>query len=512
MSMSRPLRVLLLEDNQDDARLIRRELCRAGFDPSGECVETEPDFRAQLELSPDVVLADFHLPQFDALRALRIVQERGVDVPVIVVTGALGDEAAVQCLKEGAADYLLKDRLARLGQAVTHALDQTVARADQRRAELALRESEVRKTAILEAAVDGIVTVDEQGFVESVNPAAERLFGYGAGEIVGQNVKMLMPSPFRDEHDRAQDTHLTTGSKKIIGIGREVLGRKNDGTTFPMELTVSEVQLGDRRIFTGIARDISERKKAELELTRRTDELARSNIELEQFAYIASHDLQEPLRTIGSFTQLLARRYSGQLNASADEFIAFIVDGVTRMQALINDLLAYSLVGSRGTFFQSTNSEAVIERALANLKQLIDEAGAAVSREPLPAVWADDTQLGQLFQNLIANAIKYRGAAPPRIHIAARRQSAEWVFCIRDNGIGFDPQHAERIFVIFQRLHTKDKYDGTGIGLAICKKIVEGHAGRIWAESEPGRGSRFYFTIPAKEDLSDECADNPRAS
>jgi len=498
--MPQPLRVLLLEDCQDDAQLIIHELRRAGFEPIGERVQTESDFRAHLDPAPDLILADYRLPQFDALRALQLLHELGTDVPVIVVTGALGDEAAVDCLKQGAADYLLKDRLARLGQSVTHVLDQNRRRNDQRCAEEALCESNARKTAILETAVDGIITIDERGIIESINPAAERLFGYAADEIIGQNVQRLMSAQCKEEQERYLRRFLSSGHRPMIGIGREVVGLKKDGTTFPMELAVSEVRFGDRRMFTGIGRDISERKQAELELVRRARELARSNAELEQFAYVASHDLQEPLRMMGSFSQLLARRYGGQLDATAHEFISFIVDGANRMQTLINDLLAYSRVGTRGATFQPNDCEALLERALANLKQSIDDTGAVVIHDPLPTLWVDATQIVQLFQNLIGNAIKYRGDAPPRIHLAVARQGEGWVFSVRDNGIGFDPKHAERIFTMFQRLHTRDEYPGTGIGLTICKKIVERHGGRIWAESEPGGGSRFFFTIPARAD------------
>jgi PAS domain S-box-containing protein len=496
--MSQPLRVLLLEDYQDDAQLVLFELRKAGFEPVGDRVETEADFLAHLDPPPDVILADYRLPQFDALRALRLVRERGLDVPVIVVTGVLGDEAAVQCLKEGAFDFMLKDRMARLGQAVAHALDQKRARDDERRTAAALHESEARKTAILETAVDGIIVIDDRGIVESLNPAAERLFGYLASEVIGENISKLIPAHFPEVHDPGPDSDLTIATKKTIGTGREVFGRRKDGATVPIEVTVSEVKLGDRRLFTGIVRDITERKHAEHRLAQRTQELARSNVELEQFAYVASHDLQEPLRMIGSFTQLLARRYGGQLDATADEFISYIVDGVTRMQALINDLLAYSRVGTRGATFRPVGCEAIIERALANLKPAIDENGAVITHDSLPTLWADLSQMVQLFQNLIGNAIKYRGAAPPRIHVAAEQQGNDWVFSIRDNGIGFDPKHAKRIFIIFQRLHTPDRYPGTGMGLAICNKIVERHAGRIWAESEPGRGSRFFFTIPGR--------------
>jgi signal transduction histidine kinase len=232
-------------------------------------------------------------------------------------------------------------------------------------------------------------------------------------------------------------------------------------------------------------------------LKKQAVELARSNAELEQFAYVASHDLQEPLRMVASYTQLLARRYRGRLDGDADEFIAYAVDGVTRMQSQIQDLLNYSRLGKKETDFESTDCSAVLDRALVNLKVAIEESGAKVTSDPLPAVAADGNQLVQLFQNLISNAVKFRNHEPPLIHVSAKRSGKEWVFSVHDNGIGFEPQFAERIFVIFQRLHAKGDHPGTGIGLAVCKKIVERHGGRIWAEAEPGQGATFYFTIPA---------------
>jgi len=249
----------------------------------------------------------------------------------------------------------------------------------------------------------------------------------------------------------------------------------------------------------GINVDITERKQAEKELALRAEELARSNADLQQFAYVASHDLQEPLRMVASYTQLLEKRYRGKLDADADDFIAFAVDGAHRMQVLINDLLAYSRVGTRGKEFTSTNCESVLETVLFSLKAAIEEARAVVTHDPLPTIPVDQTQLGQVFQNLIGNALKFHGPEPVRIHVSVQQEVGEWRFSVRDNGIGIEPRDADRIFVIFQRLHGGREYPGTGIGLAITKKIVERHGGRIWVVSEPGRGSTFTFTIPIPE-------------
>ncbi|MFP2931083.1 sensor histidine kinase [Pyxidicoccus sp. 3LG] len=240
-----------------------------------------------------------------------------------------------------------------------------------------------------------------------------------------------------------------------------------------------------------------ERRRAEETLKQHAQELARSNEELQQFAYVASHDLQEPLRMVASYTQLLGRRYKGKLDADADEFIRYAVDGVTRMQRLIQDLLTYSRVGTRGRDLRPCDSGRALERATANLQAAIQETRATVLGGPLPAVLADESQLAQVFQNLIGNALKFHGEAPPHVEVAGEHQGAEVRFTVKDRGIGIDPQYFDRIFIIFQRLHGKEEYPGTGIGLAICKKIIERHGGRIGVESEQGRGTTFWFTLPA---------------
>ncbi len=247
-----------------------------------------------------------------------------------------------------------------------------------------------------------------------------------------------------------------------------------------------------------LQKEIEERNRTEEALKKYAIELGRSNAELQQFAYVASHDLQEPLRMVASFTQLLAERYQGKLGADADEFIGYAVDGARRMQVLVNDLLAYSRVSTRAKEFVAVDCERVLQTVLANLEKTLQETRGQVTHDLLPTVQGDETQLWQVLQNLVGNALKFHGSEPPRVHVSAQQISGEWRFSVRDNGIGIDPQQADRIFLLFQRLHTRAEYPGTGMGLAISKKIVERHGGRIWVESEPGKGSTFYFSLPIK--------------
>jgi len=350
--------------------------------------------------------------------------------------------------------------------------------------------------AIVESSDDAIISNTLDGIVESWNRGAERLYGYSTEEMVGRPLALLLPPGHPDE---------PPGILERVGKGErvehyETTRLRKDGRLIEVSLTVSPLRDAAGKL-TGastVARDITERKRAEEALAQKAAELARSNADLERFAYVASHDLQEPLRMVASFTQLLAKRYRGKLDGDADEFIGFAVDGARRMQILINDLLAYSRVGTRGKELAPTNCEALLEEALMNLKQAIEDTGAVVTHDALPTVPSDETQLCQVFQNLIANALKFHAAAPPRVHVAAQKGDGEWRFSVRDNGIGIDPQYAERIFQVFQRLHTGAEYPGTGIGLAIAKKIVERHGGRIWVESEPGKGATFHFTIPGR--------------
>jgi light-regulated signal transduction histidine kinase (bacteriophytochrome) len=268
--------------------------------------------------------------------------------------------------------------------------------------------------------------------------------------------------------------------------------RRKDGQIRWVESRVSMVKDSDGKPIgvRGVTTDITELRQVEAELRR-------SNEELQQFAYVASHDLQEPLRMVTSYLQLIEQRYADQLDEQAHEFIDFAVGGATRMKQLINDLLAYSRVQTNREAFKPVDVSALVDSVLANLGSQIEETGAMVERDPLPTVRGNATLLTQLFQNLLNNALKFHGENAPKIEVRAERKGPMWQFAVRDNGIGLDPRYADRIFVLFQRLHSQTKYTGTGIGLTICKKVVESHAGEIWVESQPGQGATFFFTLPA---------------
>jgi len=362
------LRVLLLEDSSLDAELVLRQLRKDNFEVSAVVVQDEIRFAEALRNHcPEIVLADYNLPGWRGMEALKVLRAQGLDIPMILVSGALGDVVAVECIKQGATDYVLKDTLARLPIVVRRALQE------------------------------------------------------------------------KHEH-------------KL-------------------------------------------RQQAEKDLAAKMGELARSNADLEQFAYVASHDLQEPLRMVASYTQLLSERYSGKLDEDADKFIGYAREGALRMQVLIQDLLAFSRVGRKEDVSTSVDGNSVIEDVRHALASAIQESGAVITSASLPTVRADRTQLVQLFQNLIGNAIKFRGSNPPQISVRTEKQDDRWLFSVSDNGIGIAPEDAQNIFVIFQRLHGRAEYPGNGIGLAICKKIVERCGGKIWVESQAA-GSCFRFTWP----------------
>lgn len=358
------------------------------------------------------------------------------------------------------------------------------------------RKAEDRFRLLADHAPVGIYIAQDRRFVY-VNPQFSRFTGFSDEELVGMDPMTLVVS---DDRARVRESAVSALKAGLPSEYEYRIHNKAGEIRWIMESVVS-IDYHGKRASLGNYVDITERKKAEEIQHQTLAELERSNEELAQFAYVASHDLQEPLRMVASFTQLLSRRYKGQLDEDADEFIRFAVDGVTRMQNLINDLLAYSRVGTRGNAMELTDAGFTLDRICADLAASIEESGAAVTRAELPSVWVDPTQFGQLLQNLVANAIKYRAPGrAPEVSVSAVRQAGGWHFTVKDNGIGIDPDYFERIFIIFQRLHGKEDYQGTGIGLAICKKIVERHGGHIWVDSEPRNGSAFHFTIPEREE------------
>ena len=366
----------------------------------------------------------------------------------------------------------------------------------QREAEMRMKESEARFRQTFELAASGICHVVDGRFVR-VNRSLCEILGYSERELLGKHVKDISHADDRDVTD-PERARIRAGEIDSARFEKRYV--RKDGAVIWCEIAIALVRdvFGMPLYEVAIFDDITERKNADAALNAAHEELKRSNAELEQFAYVASHDLQEPLRMVASYTQLLSRRYDAKFDKDGREFMSYIVDGATRMKQLIEDLLAYSRVGTKGQEFRPVPLEVPLRRALFNLRAGVEEAGAAVTYDPLPTVSGDEVQLGQLLQNLIGNALKFRSNSVPRVHIAVAEKDSEFQFEVRDNGIGIEPQYYQRIFMVFQRLHNKGEYPGTGIGLAICKKVVERHGGRIWVESKPNEGSTFYFTLPKR--------------
>ncbi|HUR40953.1 MAG TPA: PAS domain S-box protein [Verrucomicrobiae bacterium] len=361
---------------------------------------------------------------------------------------------------------------------------------ERKRAEQSFRE-------LLEAAPDAMVMVGADGSIVLVNSQVERLFGWDRAELLGKPVEILIPDRLRALHEDHPAGHFAAPRARGMSVGLQLYGRRSDQTEFPIEISLSPVTTESGIMSMAAIRDITERKRVDAALVQRAEALARSNEELEQFAYVASHDLQEPLRTVASFTQLLQRRQQERQDPQLAQYVEFITTGVRQMQGLIEDLLAYSRVMRGSQAAQVVDLEDILRTALTNLAATTAAANGRVTSSPLPTVTGHHGQLVQLLQNLVGNALKYHGQAPPEVHISAHRDPHAWQISVADNGIGIDPAHFERIFVIFQRLHTRERYAGTGIGLALCRKIVTLHGGRIWAESPgTGKGSTFHFTLP----------------
>jgi PAS domain S-box-containing protein len=489
--------------------------------------ESEARFRAVIDSANEGILV------YDAsliVTAGNAAAERIIGLPLNQMLGKPGFTSLVPCVREDGTPLAPEDRptritvrsgkplngqvigivrpdksvtwldvntgfLQRPGEREFYGIVSTISDISSRRhAERALRDSEERFRQTFRLAASGICEVVDGRFVR-VNKSLCEILGYPEDHLLGMSVKDLSHPEDRDVTD-AQRARIRAGEIESARFEKRYV--RADGRVVWCELAIALVRAADGtpRYEIAVFDDVTERKESEAALRAAHEELKRSNAELEQFAYVASHDLQEPLRMVSSYTQLLMRRYGDRLDGDAREFTAYIVDGATRMKQLIEDLLAYSRVGTKGKEFKPVHVEAALRRAIVNLRAAIEESGAAVTYDLLPTVRGDDTQIAQLFQNLIGNALKFRSASVPRIHVSWAEKPAEHEIVVADNGIGIEPQYFERIFMVFQRLHNKGEYPGTGIGLAICKKVVERHGGRVWVESTPGEGSAFHFTLP----------------
>ncbi len=496
------VKILLVDDSAENLISLEAALESLGQEVVLAHSGTEA-LRHLLEDDFAVILLDVKMPELDGFQTAELIRsrKRSRHTPILFLTAYKSDEHLFRGYDMGAVDFLFKPivpEILRSKVAVFVELSRNTALL-QRQTQV-LRKAEQKFRSLLEAAPDAMIISSERGEINLVNSQAETLFGFPRQDLIGESIHLLVPDWSAGPGDR-------------VGVHRELTGKRADGSEFPAEMSVSPLQTEEGLLVTSAIRDITERRRrddqirelnARLEqrVAERTRELVlsnealrQSNDDLNQFAYAASHDLQEPLRMIALYSQMLQMKYAGRMDHEADQFITFIVNGAHRMEILLRDLLAYSQAGSAEGPAGPVDCGTVVEKVLLNLQAAVEENEAEVRWNSLPVVQAHEIRLIQLFQNLVGNAIKYRRPDAPRVAISAERRETEWMFSVEDNGIGIRPEYAQQVFGIFKRLHGHT-YPGTGIGLAICQRIVERYGGRIWVESTPGCGSKFCFTLP----------------
>ena len=518
------VKILLVDDSPEN--LVSLEAVLAVLDEELVLARSGTEALRQL-LTNDfaAILLDVKMPDLDGFETAELIRTRlrSRQTPILFLTGYKNEEQLFRGYDLGAVDFLFKPIVPEVLRSKVSVFVELSRNADLLREQAKaleqqtkiLTKAELRFRSLLEAAPDAMVICRPDGIIALVNSRTESLFLLKRAELLGQNIRQLLPDWRHEEtHFKVDETDPLVANALLAD--REFLAIRADGTTFPAEVSVSLLRSEEGPLITSSIRDISERRKAELarqaaeaqirelnahleeRVLERTEDLLRSNDELAQFAYVASHDLQEPLRTVCIYSQLLAKRYRDQLGPEANEFIAYITESASRMENLIRDLLDFSKLDSRGSdHFVKTSCDSALDDALGDLHVRIQETGTVVTRGPLPCVFGDSVQLSRLFQNLIMNSINYRSVATPTIDISCARQEDHWVISVRDNGIGLEPEYADKIFGIFRRLHTRSERSGNGMGLAICKKIVTRHGGRIWVESKLGEGATFRFTVRA---------------
>lgn len=518
-TVERRIKILLVDDTPEN--LVSLEAALSGLGEQLVLANSGKEaLRYLLEDDFAAILLDVRMPEMDGFETAELIRSRprSRQIPILFLTGYRNEEHLFRGYDLGAVDFLFKPivpEVLRSKVAVFVELSRSNAKlqeqADALRTQAeVLQKAEQKFRSLLEAAPDAMVVCREDGEIVMVNSQTEVLFNCQRDKLISRNIRALVPR-WEYRFRPGWDDDFGTPKVQPVERGIELHAFPDGRDPFQAEFSFSPLHTEEGAVVTCSIRDISERKKTEERIRElntnleervleRTEALMRSNEELQQFAYVASHDLQEPLRTVSIYAQLLAKRYQGQLAGDADQFIKFIVEGSERMQKLIHDLLDFSRVDARGTdFFTRMNCDEALNDAIRNLHSLIEESGAVLTRGPLPWVMGDPVQLARLFQNLLVNSIKYRTEEAPRIHIMAHHQPGEWLFSVRDNGTGIEPQYAEKIFGIFRCLQPRDKSSGSGMGLAICRKIVSRHEGRIWVESALGQGATFYFTLPGKD-------------
>jgi two-component system sensor kinase FixL len=350
--------------------------------------------------------------------------------------------------------------------------------------------------SVINYMADGLVGINERGLIHIFNPACERMFGYAAEEVIGKNVSMLMPMPHRAEHDSYLSNYKERGTSGIVGTVREFQAVRKNGEIFPIEIAITELAAMDSRTYTAVIRDITDRKGADKLREKLIESLMQANVQLEQFAYVASHDLREPLRMVVSFTDLLMKEYGDSLDDTGRSYMQISRDAAKRMEALVTDLLEYARLGREPELARVIDCNERFKDAVGMLQNTITTSEAVVTSDSLPHISAHPVQFNRLLQNLIANAIHYhRPGVTPHVHVSASDLGDAWEFCVEDNGLGIQEEYLEYVFQPFKRLHSHQDHKGTGIGLAICRKIVENFGGVMRVESTFGKGSRFYFTV-----------------
>jgi len=508
------VKILLVDDTPEN--LVSLEAALSGLD--GELVLASSGKEALhhvLNYDFAAILLDVRMPDMDGFETAELIRSRprSRQIPILFLTGYRNEEHLFRGYDLGAVDFLFKPivpEVLRSKVSVFLELSRSNAKLKEqadtlRRQAEVLQKTELRFRSLLEAAPDAMVMCRPDGEIVMVNTQTEVLFNCRRDKLVAGNIRTLVPGwGFRLRPDSGEEAF---GKFQSVERGVEFQAIRG-GVMFPVEITFSPLRTEDGVVITSAIRDISDRKLAEEQIQKlnanlearvleRTEALVRSNEELQQFAYVASHDLQEPIRNVSVFAQLLAKRYQGQLQGDADQFISFIVESAGRMEKLIYDLLDFSRLDARGAeSFRRASCDAAIRDAIRNLTSVVEENHAVITYEPLPDVTGDLIQLTRLFQNLLANSIKYRGEQDPQISVTAQPNGHEWLFTVRDNGIGVDPQYGEKIFGIFKVLQPRNHASGSGMGLAICRKIVARHDGRIWLEPTTGQGATFCFTLP----------------